>query len=79
MSPLDSTCWIGGSVAFSVSFFLFLLPKEIQSVSGFAHFKDHGRYFGHCVNVVHLLQQLTICNCVLEGVKSLALLSGTIH
>ncbi|MBA0849445.1 hypothetical protein Goshw_016140 [Gossypium schwendimanii] len=66
MSPLDSTCWIGGSVAFSVSFF---------SVS----FLNHGRYFGHCVDVVHLLQQLTICNCVLEGVKSLALLSGTIH
>ncbi|MBA0607017.1 hypothetical protein Godav_019385 [Gossypium davidsonii] len=54
MSPLDSTCWIGGSVAFS--------------------FLNHGRYFGHCVDVVHLLQQLTICNCVLEGVKSLALL-----
>ncbi|KAH1121630.1 hypothetical protein J1N35_004790 [Gossypium stocksii] len=42
-------------------------------------FLNHGRYVGHCVDVVHLLQQLTICNCVLERVKSLALLSGTIR
>ncbi|MBA0759618.1 hypothetical protein Gotri_022473 [Gossypium trilobum] len=48
--------------------------RSSEPLTAPAPFLNHGRYFGHCVDVVHLLQQLTICNCVLEGVKSLALL-----
>ncbi|MBA0849444.1 hypothetical protein Goshw_016140 [Gossypium schwendimanii] len=69
---------------FSILFFCFSCLKRSNlsqdlHTSKVVEFLNHGRYFGHCVDVVHLLQQLTICNCVLEGVKSLALLSGTIH
>ncbi|MBA0710969.1 hypothetical protein Golax_010210, partial [Gossypium laxum] len=31
-------------------------------------FLNHGRHTGYCVDVVHLLQQLAICNGVLQEV-----------